>query len=197
MHATDVRARSRRPRALAAGHRRACASTGAVPRPFPMPALRRTGHARRRRPGTDPAPSRHQSDAAAGTPPARSPFDGYALVRHGAGAARRAVPQRRHRSAAASTAAASRSTCSRSTASRCRARSASSFEWGQPVEAERARAGRSRSSSRPPRPGASHVGIAIGGDSSSTRRARPASCASSASARATGRRASSAPDGSN
>ena len=51
----------------------------------------------------------------------------------------------------------------RSTASRCRARCASSSTTGEPVDAERSRAGRS-AVLRDDRPGASHVAIAIGGD---------------------------------
>ena len=78
-------------------------------------------------------------------------------------AARGAVPQRRHRSRTASTAAASCSTCSSSTASRCRATCGGSSKWARASTRRRWSLAIS-CSSRTVAPGASHVGIAVGGD---------------------------------
>ena len=176
--------------------RGACASaTGAVPRPFPMPGGAPESAAHR-------APTPSRLSLASATAHRRVPTRRAAATarggtgrlragRHGARAARRAVPQRRHRSERASTAAGSRSTSSRSTACRCRARSANNIGWGNRSRPRISRRATCCSSRRPRRDRRTwrSRSAAI---SSCTRPARPASSASSVSARATGRRAISA-----
>jgi cell wall-associated NlpC family hydrolase len=63
----------------------ACASTGAVPRPFPMPAAAPV-------PGTDPGTVSGAGSATPGTAPVRRRFDGYALT--GTALSLRGIPYR-------------------------------------------------------------------------------------------------------
>ena len=123
------------------------------------------------------------------------PADGYAIAGTALALRGTPVPEWRQRPRPGSTAAASSGTCSRSTGSTCRGRSASSSAPGRASTGGAASRATSSSSPRTA-PGASHVGIAIGGDEfvhapSTTRR----SARRAARARPTGRRASSARDG--
>jgi len=75
----------------------ACASTGAVPRPFPMPAgATAPGTVAAPLPGTDPGPDpgtvSGTGSATPGTPSVRRPFDGYALT--GTALSLRGIPYR-------------------------------------------------------------------------------------------------------
>ena len=151
--------------------------------------------------GSAPAPA--APTAAAPPPGAAAPHTGATSSGRAPRSTATRWSARRSRSAArptamaaptrpGSTAAASRSTCSRQHGVALPREVRDQFRVGKSVKPEELRRA-TCSSSRRPRPGPSHVAIAIGGDSSSTRRARPGSCASSASARATGRRATSAP----
>ena len=75
----------------------ACASTGAVPRPFPMPAgATAPGTVAAPLPGTDPGPDpgtvSGTGSATPGSPSVRRPFDGYALT--GTALSLRGIPYR-------------------------------------------------------------------------------------------------------
>jgi cell wall-associated NlpC family hydrolase len=75
----------------------ACASTGAVPRPFPMPAgATAPGTVAAPVPGTDPGPDpgtvSGTGSATPGSPSVRGPFDGYALT--GTALSLRGIPYR-------------------------------------------------------------------------------------------------------
>jgi cell wall-associated NlpC family hydrolase len=71
----------------------ACASTGAVPRPFPMPAgATAPGTVAAPLPGTDPGTVSGTGSATPGSPSVRRPFDGYALT--GTALSLRGIPYR-------------------------------------------------------------------------------------------------------
>ena len=154
----------------------ACASTGAVPRPFPVPgavAPARAGANPSTRSGERPSPSYGSPGRNAGgsSTPTRSPVQQWHCAGRGIATAAAIRP--------VSTAVASRSTSSGSTGSHCLADVKNQYGIGRPVSSDRDR-GRRPDLLQHGGPGPRTSASRSVATRSSTLRARPAWCASSA-----------------